>query len=326
MTAHRASVHCVLALLSVTAVAAAVGCHKPDGDTTLAADYDRYVPATTTGLLGSGAATGADGGASDPDGGGSSGSDSGAGSPTPPPPVPGGHLGVPAGRITPSTDPVGQCDVCVNGRDNCGQPCGSGTGGGAGGGSCGSPGECPCSLGDSALVGYCPSRPSNAVCTYCPPGTTSEGPCSSRCVVDQDVRPPPSAVSICPAGYPVDCNGSCCPSDHGACCANKNYCGSDYSACQAVDEGTSSSSSSSSGGGGGGSGGSCAPTACQSSLSRASLKAGCCTVVGGGCLASCADACGVTWYEARGRIYGTCAAGDQACLQQAASGAIAACQ
>jgi hypothetical protein len=68
-----------------------------------------------------------------------------------------------------------------------------------------------------------------------------------------DPGDPPRSPN-CPDDYPLDCGGSCCPEDYPWCCADKAWCGTDYEACQQVDNptGAGSTGSGSSGPGGGG--------------------------------------------------------------------------
>jgi len=66
-----------------------------------------------------------------------------------------------------------------------------------------------------------------------------------------------------------------------------------------------------------GSGGGCiSPTVTDT------LRSGCCTTT---CPAACADSNGNAWYEVGTTVYGPCPAGTNACLQSAASSAVAAC-
>jgi hypothetical protein len=61
----------------------------------------------------------------------------------------------------------------------------------------------------------------------------------------------------------------------------------------------------------------------------ATLRLGCCSFSAcpsGGQFGSCADGCGNGWYESVGQLFGPCPAGDQACLQVQAPGALAACK
>jgi hypothetical protein len=107
-----------------------------------------------------------------------------------------------------------QCDVCINGVSNCGGPCGGGGGGEA---TCGSPGECDCSLGGYALIGYCGSRPPSSVCTFCPPGTKLSDPCGTQCEILDGYasKVPPPDGKVCPSDYPVTCGSTaCCPQHH----------------------------------------------------------------------------------------------------------------
>ena len=215
-----------------------------------------------------------------------------------------------------------QCDVCINGVDNCGQPCGGSTPDAT---KCGDPGACPCSSGQSTLIGYCGSRAPDAVCTYCPPLTTLDDPCGTLCKLDENARKPPDVVEVCGGNYPVTCSGSCCPSSHSACCRNNAYCGASSDDCKAVDGDAPSGGSSGGTSSSGSSGKSCGVPAggCASNLTLGKLKAGCCAV--SGCLGSCSDGC-QSWYEARGSLFGPCAVSDQACIRTAATGAVNACQ
>lgn len=232
--------------------------------------------------------------------------------------LPGGDLG----KRSCSEFPC--CDQCINGVSNCGGPCGGTPDPEAfppPSGTCGNPGQCPCSLGGSGLVGFCGSRPPSSVCTYCPPGTQLLDPCGTKCtVVDPDDDR--SDGKHCPETHPVTCgSSSCCPTSHSMCCANKAYCGTSVEACLDVDQLGNAGSS-----GGGGGGGACTLTTCPAGLKRASLRtSGCCSTAGS-CVQSCADGCGQSWYEARGRLFGPCATGNTSCMQSIAQSAVNACR
>jgi hypothetical protein len=65
----------------------------------------------------------------------------------------------------------------------------------------------------------------------------------------EDPSDPPRSPN-CPDDYPLDCGGSCCPEDYPYCCNDKAWCGTDYEACQQVDNPTGSGSSGSGSDGG----------------------------------------------------------------------------
>ena len=226
-----------------------------------------------------------------------------AGGSSPSPGCGGGGPGT-TGRTT-SVDQ--HCDTRVNGQF----PPGCGQNPGMSSSDCGNgPGQCPCGLSGNPNTNYCgicSSNPPSSECIYCPSGyQCPANPCDQRC-------PQVQTVKSCPASAPISCGGSsCCPMDYPVCCANGSSCGQTQDACDNADSNNNNNNQSGCGVSGG-----CAAAGLMSDR----LRSGCCST--SGCLATCTDDCD-DWYEVNGRVYGPCPITDQACLQNAANGAVQA--
>lgn len=195
------------------------------------------------------------------------------------------------------------CDTIVNGVPACvdDTDCGDGEG------------QCPCMHETGSR--YCGKCLSDTVlpCKYCQPQyECPANPCSGECIT------PPG---LCPAGWPIDCrNGVCCPSDYPSCCADKTWCGKDALGCPTKSPDDEPDP--------GEFGCGAPPGGCSSmgyGFHAASLGDGCCTSAG--CLDSCADDCGTSWYEVNGQSFGPCDISDssyQSCINDAAEAATAA--
>lgn len=217
-------------------------------------------------------------------------------------PTPGGC----GSSVTESREYTGiyQCDTIVNGVPSCvgNTDCGEGEG------------RCPCMHENGSR--YCGRCLSDTVlpCKYCQPQyDCPANPCSGQCITPPD---------LCPAGAPIDCgNGSCCPTDYPACCADQAWCGKSLTGCPTKSPDDHP---------GDGPGCGAPPGGCGSmgyGFFSASAGDGCCASAG--CVDACADDCGTSWYEVDGRLFGPCDvsdAGYQSCLNDAVAAANAACR
>lgn len=213
-----------------------------------------------------------------------------------------------------------ECDVCADGISNCGGPCGGGSSTETT--ACGGHGQCDCEYGGYQLVGYCGSRPSSEVCSFCPPNSRMADPCGDKCVVDDPTSSPSPDSWLCPDRAPIDCgNGRCCQLETSVCCPGTTMCGNTHKACASLSSEESSRGPGTTSGGGGGCSTSCADVGATPSSLR---PGGCCS--GGGCMSTCADSCGNAWYEAGGRVFGPCSGADTGCLTNAATAASMNCR